>query len=276
MKKMNILEEIIGHKRTEVKERKALFPEKLLEKSIFFDSKPVSLKEYITRPDKIGLIAEIKRQSPSKGVINKHVSIERTSIGYMQAGASGLSILTDTKYFGGNSNDLEVARKYNYCPILRKDFIIDEYQIIEAKSIGADVVLLIAAGLETSEVKSLSAFAKSLGLEVLLEVHNGQELSRSICESVDLVGVNNRDLKSFSTSVETSLELVEQIPSQFVKVSESGISNPQTVVDLKNAGFDGFLIGEYFMQFGRPDIACRDFVNKVKELDRKGIDNVVA
>src|SRR3954468_733795 len=141
---MNILDQIISHKRKEVDERKSLYPLKLLEKSIYYNSPVVSLKKYLLREDKVGIIAEIKRKSPSRGMINQHVSIERTSIGYMQAGASALSVLTDKEYFGGTNEDLNTARKFNYCPILRKDFFIDEYQIYEAKSIGADVVLLIA------------------------------------------------------------------------------------------------------------------------------------
>src|SRR3954468_7885378 len=156
---MNILEKIISQKRKEVDERKSFYPVKLLEKSIYYSSPVVSLKKYLLRDDKVGIIAEIKRKSPSKGVINQHVSIERTSIGYMQAGASALSILTDTEFFGGKNEDLTVARKYNYCPILRKDFTIDEYQVVEAKSIGADAILLISAILDPMQAKQLASFA---------------------------------------------------------------------------------------------------------------------
>src|SRR5688572_9735975 len=169
---MNILDQIIEHKRKEVAERKELYPLKFLEQSIFFGSQPVSLKKYVQREDKSGIIAEIKRKSPSKGVINPHVSVERTSIGYMQAGASALSVLTDKNFFGGSNDDLTTARKFNFCPILRKDFTIDSYQIVEAKSIGADAILLIAAALDEAQLKSLTAFAHAIGLEVLLEVHN--------------------------------------------------------------------------------------------------------
>src|SRR5918993_1938530 len=169
---MNILDQIIEHKRKEVSERKELYPIKFLEQSIFFGTQPVSLKRYIQREDKSGIIAELKRKSPSKGVINPHVSVERTSIGYMQAGASALSVLTDKNLFGGSNEDLTMARKFNFCPILRKDFTIDEYQIIEAKSIGADAILLIAAALDAPRLKTLASFAHTFGLEVLLEVHN--------------------------------------------------------------------------------------------------------
>src|SRR5258706_9468267 len=169
---MNILDQILAHKRKEVDERKGLYPVKLLEQSIYFATPAVSLKKYLLRDDKVGIIAEIKRKSPSKGIINEHVSIERTSIGYMQAGASALSILTDTEFFGGKNEDLTLARKFNYCPILRKDFTIDEYQIIEAKSIGADIILLLANVLSPEQIKAFSMLGHSLGLEILLEVRD--------------------------------------------------------------------------------------------------------
>lgn len=266
---MNILDQIVADKKDEVASRKSLYPVKLLEQSTFFGGKPVSLKKYIRREDKVGIIAEFKRKSPSKGLINGKASVERTSIGYMQAGASGLSILTDTKYFGGKNEDLTTSRSFNFCPILRKDFIIDEYQIIESKSIGADVILLIAACLQPEELKNLGAFAHSLGLEVLLEVHNEEELNRSLNEHIDLLGVNNRNLQTFETTIETSKALVSKIPNDFVKVSESGISDPMVVVDLLDHGFEGFLIGESFMRKGSPEKACSDFIKQVKELRTK-------
>ncbi|MTI38959.1 indole-3-glycerol phosphate synthase TrpC [Fulvivirga lutimaris] len=265
---MDILEKIIAHKYKEVEERKSLFPTKLLEKSIYFNSDTVSLKKYILREDKSGIIAEIKRKSPSKGTINAHVSIERTSIGYMQAGASALSVLTDTDFFGGKNEDLITARKFNFCPILRKDFTVDEYQIVEAKSIGADAVLLIAAALEPVILKQLAAFAQSLGLETLLEVHNEEELNSSVNEHIDLVGVNNRNLKTFEVSIETSKSLASLIPSKFVKVSESGISDPRTIMDLRAVGFQGFLMGERFMQNSRPEKACARFIESLSQLEK--------
>ncbi|MEQ8472280.1 MAG: indole-3-glycerol phosphate synthase TrpC [Marinoscillum sp.] len=263
---MNILDQIIADKKEEVAQRKSLYPVKLLEQSTYFDGTPVSLKKYIRREDKVGIIAEFKRKSPSKGSINSSAQVERTTIGYMQAGASGLSVLTDTKYFGGKNDDLTTARSFNFCPILRKDFVVDEYQIIEAKSIGADVILLIAAALTPEEIKSLGAFAQSFGMEVLLEVHNKMELESTINEHVDLLGVNNRDLTSFNTDIQISKDLAELIPNDFVKVSESGISDPGVVVDLMDYGYEGFLIGEYFMQKGSPEKACRDFVKQVRSL----------
>ena len=263
---MNILDKIIASKYKEVEERKSLVPVKLLENSVFFQGPAVSMKKYVTNPDKSGIIAEFKRKSPSKGVINGTASVEKVSIGYMQAGASALSVLTDKEYFGGGSEDLRVARKFNFCPIIRKDFIVDEYQILEAKSIGADCILLIAAALEPTKLKSLAAFAKSLGLEILMEVHDGEELQRSLCDDLDLVGVNNRNLKTFEVSVNTSLQLVDQIPSNFVRVSESGISDPATMVELKKAGFNGFLIGENFMKSSRPEQAAYNFIKEYRKL----------
>ncbi|WP_462250811.1 indole-3-glycerol phosphate synthase TrpC [Ekhidna sp.] len=260
---MDILSEIVSNKRKEVAASKELYPVKLLENSMYYQSKPVSLKKYLHRDDKSGIIAEIKRKSPSKGQINTHVSVERTSIGYMQAGASGLSVLTDKEYFGGSSDDLKVARAFNFCPILRKDFMIDEYQVIEAKSIGADVILLIAASLEKSEIEKLGGLAQSLGMEVLLEVHNQEELERSITDKVDLIGVNNRNLKTFETDVKTSFDLAELIPSEFTKVSESGISDPNTIKQLKQYGYEGFLIGETFMKNGRPEKAAKEFIKQL-------------
>ena len=261
---MNILEKIVEQKKKEVAERKSLYPAKLLEQSIFFASPTVSLKKYVQRKDLSGIIAEIKRKSPSKGAINPYVSIERTSIGYMQAGASALSILTDKEFFGGSNEDLMVARKFNYCPILRKDFTIDEYQIIEAKSIGADAILLIAAILDTQQQKLLASFAHSLGLEVLLEVHTQEELNPELFSEVDLIGVNNRDLKTFEVSIDISKRLSKLISKGVVKISESGISSPETIEELRGVGFDGFLMGETFMKHSRPEIAAREFIGKLK------------
>jgi len=261
---MNILEKIVEQKKKEVAERKSLYPVKLLEQSIFFASPTVSLKKYVQRKDLSGIIAEIKRKSPSKGAINPYVSIERTSIGYMQAGASALSILTDKEFFGGSNEDLMVARKFNYCPILRKDFTIDEYQIVEAKSIGADAILLISAILDPKQAKQLAYFAHSLGLEVLFEVHSAEELHPQLFSDVDLIGVNNRDLKSFDVSLDVSRKLVGMIPKELVKISESGISSTEAIDELRGIGFDGFLMGENFMKHSRPEVAAKEFIGKLK------------
>lgn len=264
---MHILDEIVQHKRKEVEEKQSLFPAQLLQKSIYFETPCVSMKKYLLRPDRWGIIAEFKRKSPSKGIINDHASVEKVSIGYMQAGASGLSVLTDEHFFGGHNEDLKTARKFNFCPILRKDFIIDEYQILEAKSIGADTILLIAAVLEPEQTKKFAKTAQDLGLEVLLEVHNQDELTKHINEYVDLVGVNNRNLKTFAVDIETSKSLASTIPDEFVKISESGIDNPETIVELRNHGFSGFLIGQNFMMSNRPEKKCLEFIRKLRELD---------
>ena len=259
---MNILDQIILQKKKEVEERKSLYPVKLLERSTYFESPTVSFKKYLLRKDKSGIIAEFKRKSPSKGMINKYADVERTSIGYMQAGASALSVLTDKEFFGGQNSDLSTARKFNYCPILRKDFIIDKYQILEAKSIGADVILLLANVLDGAQIKQFAQFAKSLGLEVLLEVRDKDEL-KSVNQFVDAVGVNNRDLKDFKVNVSQSFDLVNLIPDDFVKISESGIDSAKTIIDLKLAGFNGFLMGETFMKTSRPEISCANFIKEV-------------
>jgi indole-3-glycerol phosphate synthase len=261
---MNILDQIIEHKVKEVEERKSLYPVKLLEQSIYFATQPLSLKKYIQRNDKTGIIAEFKRKSPSKGVLNAYASVERTSIGYMQAGASALSIITDKHFFGGSSEDLTIARKFNYCPILRKDFTIDEYQIVEAKSIGADAILLIAAVMDAKRIKELTTFAHSFGLEVLLEVHDENELIGNLGSGADLIGVNNRNLQTFEVSIETSKRLAPLIPEGFLKVSESGISSPQTILELRQFGYRGFLIGEKFMKHGRPENEAREFMDELR------------
>lgn len=262
---MNILETIVAHKRQEVARQKELYPAKLLEQSIYFETEVVSLSAYLKRKDLTGIIAELKRKSPSQGDIHPYLDVEKVSIGYMQAGAAALSVLTDHKFFGGSIEDLKLARKMNYCPILRKEFIIDEYQIIEAKSIGADAILLIAACLSAEEVRSLAAFAQSLGLEVLLEVHNLAELEKVSGINLDLIGVNNRDLTTFEVSIQTSLDLVRHIPDGVTKVAESGLSDPAEVVRLKQAGFDGFLMGQRFMETSRPEKACARFIEKLTE-----------
>lgn len=263
---MNILDQIIEHKQKEVEERKSLYPVKLLEKSIYFSSTPVSMKKYIQREDKSGIIAEFKRKSPSKGIINAHASIERTSIGYMQAGASALSVLTDKQFFGGSNEDLTVARKFNFCPIIRKDFTIDEYQIVEAKSIGADAILLIAAVLDPKVSKQFTSFAHGLGLEVLLEVHNEEELKSNLEVGADMIGVNNRNLKTFEVSIEISKQLAPMIPKGVVKVSESGISSPETILELRKHGYEGFLMGENFMKHSRPESVAKEFMDDLKKL----------
>jgi len=263
-----MLNKIIDYKREEVASKKALYPTKLLEQSIYFETPVVSLSHFLKREDKQGIIAEFKKKSPSKGIINNYAKVEEVSIGYMQAGASALSVLTDTHFFGGKKEDLTEARTYNYAPILNKNFIIDEYQIIEAKSIGADVILLIAECLEKQEVKDLAKVAKQLGMEVLMEVHSADQLDK-LCPDIDLVGVNNRNLKTFEVNIENSIAIAEQLPVDIIKIAESGISNPATVIQLKEHGFDGFLIGEHFMKHARPQEACAKFIQEVAQQAKK-------
>lgn len=263
-----ILDKITAYKKEEVAKRKALYSAELLEQSIYFNTPVVSLVEFLKRPDMQGIIAEFKRKSPSKGNINQYAKVEEVSIGYMQAGASALSVLTDEHFFGGSAKDLTEARRFNYAPILNKNFVIDEYQIIEAKSMGADVVLLIAECLEASQLKRLASFAKSLGMEVLMELHTEDQLDK-LCSEVDLVGVNNRNLKTFEVDIENSLRIAALLPDHLVKVAESGISDPETVVLFQEHGFEGFLIGEHFMQYARPQEACAKFIQQVKEKSKK-------
>jgi indole-3-glycerol phosphate synthase len=259
---MNILDTIIEYKRSEVAQRKAAVSVQELERSVFFNRKALSLRQFLTDPQKTGIIAEFKRQSPSKGVINDRVSVADVTRGYTAAGASCLSVLTDEHFFGGTSEDLLQAR-VNAIPILRKDFMIDEYQILESKAIGADVILLIAASLTPAEVKRMAVFARSLGLEVLLEIHNEEELGH-ICEETELVGVNNRDLKTFIVDVERSIRLKEKIPAGKILVAESGINRVDTIVHLRKAGFSGFLIGEHFMKEKDPAAAFHGFAEELR------------
>ncbi len=258
----DILAEIVAYKRSEVRSKRFEVSIDQLQHSEFFARKCLSLKHSLLDANKTGIIAEFKRKSPSKGVINDQVTVETITAAYTQHGASGISVLTDEKYFGGINEDLEKSRQNNI-PILRKDFIVDEYQLIEAKSIGADVILLIAACLSPIEVRTLASKAKVLGLEVLLEVHNELELEH-ICDEVDLVGVNNRNLKIFEVNIQTSLDLINKIPKNKIAISESGISDVETILTLKAAGFKGFLIGENFMKQPDPTIAFADFVNDLK------------
>lgn len=256
---MTLLDKIIVDKKREVILKKQLIPVTQLENSALFGIRTHSLSKNL-RNNVIGIIAEHKRRSPSKSVINNNFSVEEVVVGYQNAGISGISVLTDTKYFGGSLDDLLLAKASANVPLLRKEFIIDEYQILEAKAHGADVILLIAAILTRSEIKQLSGFAHSLGLEVLLEVHNKEELDKAIMPGLDMIGVNNRNLKTFEVSLEQSKELAKHIPDEFVKVSESGISSTDAIKELQTHGYQGFLIGEHFMKTENPGLAAKTFV----------------
>ena len=259
---MTILDQIIQAKYKEVEAQKIAVPVGKLEKKDGFARKTISLKDALSKPGSSGIIAEFKRKSPSKGVINGNVRVEDVTTGYAEAGVAGLSILTDRAFFGGSAADLIAAREINQVPILRKDFMVDEYQVVEAKAMGADVILLIAASLSAEQIKALASSAKSLGLEVLLEIHAHEELEK-IPENVDMVGINNRNLKDFKVDLEHSLKLAAELPNQFVKVSESGIDNTDTIKMLKSSGFQGFLIGENFMKTTDPGLACKEFIKKL-------------
>ncbi|WP_375242133.1 indole-3-glycerol phosphate synthase TrpC [Lacinutrix sp.] len=260
---MDILTRIVNDKRKEVNLRKQLIPTKQLEQSVLFERETISLAKKLKNSD-TGIIAEHKRRSPSKQVINHDLNVFDVAKGYEEAGVCGMSVLTDGKYFGGSLDDLLTARANCNLPLLRKEFIIDQYQIIEAKAYGADAILLIAAILSKKEIKQFSEFAKSLNLDVLLEVHNEEELNKSIMPSLDLLGVNNRNLKTFKVSLEISKQLSTLIPNDFIKVSESGISSIEAIKILQPYGYKGFLIGENFMKTDNAGESAKQFIKKLK------------
>ncbi len=250
---MNILDKIVARKTEEILESKLNRTISDLEKEPLFSKKTISLSQQLVSATTPQIITEFKRKSPSKGIINANVTPEIVTAGYVRGGAAALSVLTDTDFFGGSFADFSKARAANpTIPMLRKDFMIEEYQLYEAKAIGADIILLIAACLTPATVRSLAQKAHDLGLEVLLEVHNLEELQETLCDEIDMVGVNNRNLKTFETSIETSLELSEHIPASMVKISESGIDGAATILNLFSNGYKGFLIGETFMKTTDP------------------------
>jgi indole-3-glycerol phosphate synthase len=258
---MNILDTIIEHKAFEVEAAKEKISVAELQQSDFYNRKTFSLKQFLLDDTKTGIIAEFKRKSPSKGMINGTADVLEVTTAYTTHGASCLSVLTDEHFFGGHADDLKKAR-VNNIPILRKDFIVDEYQVEEARAMGADVILLIAACLSPARVKDLAIFAKSLQLEVLLELHTEEELQH-ICDATEIIGINNRDLKTFTVDINRSIELGKKIPADKIKIAESGIDNIDTICTFKKAGFKGFLIGENFMKQPDPTIAFADFVQQL-------------
>ncbi len=264
---MTILDKIIAHKRLEVTRNKTRRPIQELQTMPFFSRPVISLVKALESGG-TGIIAEFKRQSPSKGVINARADVVEVTRAYAENGAAALSVLTDKHFFGGSNEDLMQAR-VNPIPILRKDFIVDEYQVVEARAIGADVILLIAAALDPGEVKRLAAFARELQLEVLLEIHDASELGH-ICDECDVIGVNNRNLKTFTVNIQQSIDLLDSMPADRIRISESGITDTATIHRLKQAGFKGFLIGENFMKQEDPAIAFASFVNHLKTAPPKG------
>lgn len=259
---MNILEQIVKDKRKEVDLRRSLIPTSQLEQSVLFERDTVSLTERL-KNSASGIIAEHKRRSPSKSIINQNLNVFDVAQGYESAGVCGMSVLTDGKYFGGSLDDLLLAKASCNLPLLRKEFIIHPYQILEAKAYGADVILLIASILSKVEIKKLSELAKSLNLEVLLEIHNEEELHKSVMPSLDMIGVNNRNLKTFEVSLDTSKHLSKVIPDDFIKISESGISNIESIKELQPYGYQGFLIGENFMKTDNAGESAKLFIENL-------------
>lgn len=259
---MSILETIVRYKKLEVAAKKKVFSVNLLEKSPLYSEKTRGFATTLGNTA-AGIIAEFKRRSPSKDVINNKVNIQEVARGYKNAGVACMSVLTDASFFGGSLDDLLLVKDTVSLPILRKDFIIDTYQIVEAKAYGADAILLIAAILTEGELKKYSAFAKELGLDVLLEIHNETELQKSLHPTIDIIGVNNRNLKTFEVSVKNSEDLAEKIPDHYLKISESGIRDVETIQHLKTFGYQGFLIGENFMKTSNPGASAKQFIDQL-------------
>ena len=262
---MTILDKIIAFKKTEIAKIKAEVHIKKLVESPNFGREVFSLKKSLLEVGSTGIIAEFKRQSPSKGIMNDTATIADVTNGYLDANVAAQSILTDTSFFGGSMADLMEARVINQQkPILRKDFIVDGFQIVEAKAIGADVILLIAACLTSEELKNYGNLAKDLGLEVLYEVHTQEDLDKINDLDNKIIGINNRNLNTFEVDLENSIKLSNQIPDSSLKISESGISDPKIIMGLKEYGFQGFLIGETFMNTENPGEACLEFISQIR------------
>lgn len=253
---MDILQQIKEHKIKEVAQRKQHVPLISLKNRKYYNRPVISLSEYVRREDRTGVIAEFKKKSPSEGFINRDADAQAITTGYIEAGASGLSVLTDAHFFGGSDEDLDLARQANSSPVLRKDFTVDEYQIYEARAIGADAILLIAEILSGDEIKRFADTAHALGLEVLMEIHSKKELEK-YADGIELIGVNNRNLKDFTVDIRHSMDIYPDLPSEAVKISESGIRSAEEMVMLAEAGFDGFLIGTQFMKTPDPVRACQ-------------------
>ncbi|MDZ7738031.1 MAG: indole-3-glycerol phosphate synthase TrpC [Bacteroidales bacterium] len=261
---MDILSRIIENKKSEVARSKSARPFEKLQQDIATDRRPLSMVKALRQPGSSGIIAEYKTRSPSLGVLNQRADVGTVTKQYVEAGAAALSVLTDYDFFGGSHGDLRKAREINGCPILQKDFFIDEYQVAEAYLNGADVILLIAAALDAGRLGVLAKAAKSYGMEVIMEVHNLKELEM-LTADIDIIGVNNRDLTTFRTDIANSLALADHIPAGMMKISESGIDSAQKIMTLKEAGFSGFLIGETFMKKADPGEECRKLIEQLKK-----------
>jgi indole-3-glycerol phosphate synthase len=263
---VHILDEIAQFKTRLLDYKKQVVSLKELENRPMFSRECFKLTDFLSHSP-YGIIAEHKRRSPSKPHLNFKTDIFKVAEGYQEAGVSGMSVLTEQKYFGGSLEDLLLARASAKIPLLRKDFMVDEYQIIESKAHGADVILLIAACLTPNQVKMFSILARQLGMQSILEVHNQSELDSYICDTVDVIGVNNRNLKTFEVNLDTSYRLLDRIPKDFLKISESGISKTEELINLKKAGFDGFLLGETFMKTDNPGLKAKAFIEDLISKD---------
>lgn len=259
---MNVLDKIVQTKKDEVAYQKSMMTIDDFVKSAYFDRTCISTTKKLIEAEPYGIISEFKRKSPSKGVINDQLDVAEVAKGYCESGAAAVSILTDQQYFGGSIEDLQRARKHMSCPVLRKDFIIDEFQIYKTKAIGADLMLLIAAILTREEIVRFTDLAHQLGLEVLLEIHNQEEFDTRYYEEVDILGVNNRDLKRFRTTIQNSIDLAKILPKDQLKISESGISSTREMDILVQEGYKGFLIGEQFMKSNDPAGELKTFMKK--------------
>jgi indole-3-glycerol phosphate synthase len=259
---MDILDKIIAFKRDEVKIKKRLFPVSKLENSVFFKHEIPSFYEALTKPGP-SIIGEFKRKSPSKGFINITADVEQVAKGYEKAGIAAMSILTDKEFFGGENYDLQKVAGFIKIPLLRKDFIIDEYQVVESRSIGAGAILLIASILSKKEIKRLSGLALELGMDILFEIHDEKDLDK-INPGIKIIGVNNRNLKSFEVNVNNSRNLFHHLPPNCIKVAESGFQTYNDVKQLFTKGYDAFLIGEKFMRSDNPEVTAAGFVKDLK------------
>ena len=260
---MHILDTIVAHKIKEVEERKSTTPQPELIRE--WEYQPRSMRQHILEGS--GVIAEFKRRSPSKPTINLDAVVEQVTPSYEQGGASGISVLTDSHFFGGSDSDMQAARQVNQIPLLRKDFVIDPYQIYEARNLGADCILLIARILTEEQMTSYVEIAHSVNLEVLIEVHNPAELEK-VNVMPDLIGINNRNLDTFEVDYQQSIDLISQLPSDLCKIAESGISSVEVMCDLAAAGFDGFLIGERFMATENPGQACTEMIESYLKMKK--------
>lgn len=258
---MDILQRIIKDIKEELPYRKRATSEAELRERTLYQKPRHSLSASLASQT-TGILAEHKRRSPSKKEIQYGLNITEVARAYQQSGAAGMSVLTNQKYFGGSLEDLTLARMACDLPLLRKEFVVDPYQIAEARAYGADAILLIAAALPLTLLEDLAGIATEQGLEVLLEVHDAQELAQCAHIPVAMVGVNNRNLKTFEVSLETSKQLSEVMPKDVVTLSESGISGASEILELKQFGFKGFLIGEHFMRGGNPGESLSELLNQ--------------